>query len=208
MNQRFTLTAGCAKPSLAAAKRPFLQELREEKGISQRSLARAAGVPRSYVQRMEAKPWLGLSIHELELFSRGLAMKLEELIRCGQNHLNAGSGVERASLAAPFFQDKLAQGAGFASLIKNPRNYFVGSLVLEPQQGIQREQAPRGEFLFCYVLQGMLLLSLFSKEHVFKEQECFSLPAGDASYELFNPHQFHKSIVLMMALPSFSRMGA
>lgn len=189
-------------------KKHFLQGLREKKGISQRSFARAAGIPRSHIQRIETKPWPSLTLHELQMIAQSLGMKLADLIGEGQTYFKGEPLLERASLEAPFFETRLSSGTKLGSLLKNPQKCFVGTLVLAPQQGIHREQAPGGDFLFWYIVQGTLLLSLGSESCVFKEKECFSLTGHEAPYEFFNPHQFQKMTALIVTLPSFFRIGA
>ena len=185
----------------------LLSGLRREKDLSQRALAWKMGISRAHLQRLENKPGDRLSLGELELLAKGLGMKAEELIGRFVGSRNGREIFSRASVEKPFFAMDVEAAAQIASYLKHSEDCFIGNLALAPQKSLSRDQIPQGKFLFYFVLQGRLLLTLFGKEYFFKEGECFSLEGG-YPYDFYNPHQFQKMNALLFSLPAFIRTAA
>ena len=91
------------------------------------------------------------------------------------------------------------------ALIKNADQCFIGTLKLDPQKSLTREQMPKGQLVYWLVLKGSLQVSVFSKDYLFKEGECFYFEE-QAEYEIYNPHQFRNAEAALFTLPSFMRM--
>ena len=172
----------------------FLSLLREERELSQRNFARLLGIPRSYLQRLESKPWEDLCLKELQLLAKGLGMKIEQLIHLYHTKESGNGILSRCSLAEPFSVIDCVEGIKLASLLRDTQSCFVGSLSLEARKGLSKDQTPQGPFLFCLVLEGILVVNVYSKEHVFKEKECFAI-ADAHPYELYNPHQIRRAVL-------------
>lgn len=177
----------------------LLRELRQRKGLSQRDFARKMGMNRTHLQRLEHKPWQRLSLEELGQIAETLDMSVEELIQHFQ--LRSKSAITRAALRNPFFVIKISTVMQLGALIKNPKDFFVGTVTLAPQKFIPKDQTIQEKFVFYLVLEGNLLVTVSGKEHLIRESECFSLE-DPCPYELYNPHQFNKLIALLFSIPS------
>ena len=181
----------------------ILRDLREERRLSQRDLAKRLGIQRSYLQRLECKPLDEISFGELKLLARGFEMKMEELIHRFQIAQKGEEFLCRSNLKNPFSLSEVAKGIQFASYLKRRGICSVGALILQPRTGLSKDETPNAEFLFCLVMEGNLLLNLFCKDYFFKEEECFSLD-GHLLYELYNPHQFRRLTALLFTFPDSS----
>ena len=181
----------------------YFKTLREEKKLSQRELAVKIGISRTHLQRLESKPVKRLSLGEVELFSQGLGLKIQELVqRFG--FVDRPDFMTRACLKNPFFVIDFTPGVQFASHVSRPEDCITGTLTMAPQKSLAKEQAPRSEFLYYLVLEGTLLLTVFSKEYLFKTGEFFWI-GSNCFYELYNPHQFQNMLAVVCSRPSFFR---
>lgn len=179
-----------------------LRQLREQKDISQRDFARAIGITRTHLQRLEIKPWNKLSFSELGLLAVGFGIEASELV----NRLSGSfqKSIIRASLASPFFIVDFSSAAQFASHLKRPRDFFIGTFSLAPQKSLLKDHTPQERFVYFLVLGGTLVISLSDKEHVIKKDESIGLQDARA-YELYNPSPIQKATAVLVTIPSFVR---
>jgi transcriptional regulator with XRE-family HTH domain len=186
------------------AQDPFefpIRKIREEMGLSQKSLADKMGVERTRLTRLEKKVWSELSLGEVELLAKGLGLKWKELMERFKNQSET-QPLYRSSMKEPCFIIDSGKGYRFSSLIEKPKKCFIGTLHLQPQKILSFDQAPRSEMLFYFILEGELLLTCETKEYLIREKETFMV-AGNQSYELYNPHQFCDATALLFSAPSF-----
>lgn len=178
----------------------FLRQLRKEKGLSQRDLAERCGIPRTSLQRMEEMPWQAITWGELELLSKGLGLKAEEIFHrfngFGKN------GLVRLDEKNPCFILNFGEGIQYASDLHHPQECFIGTLTLSPQKTLPKEDTPRGGLIYFKIQQGLFTITQAGKTHVFKPGERFYLKEPQP-YELYNPHQFEKLVASLVTLPSF-----
>lgn len=178
----------------------LLRALRENKGLSQRELAEKCGIPRTSLQRLEEMSQRAITLGELELLSKGLDLKVEELFHRFNGFEK--NGFVRLNEKSPCFVLNYGEGIEYASDLHKPEDCFIGTLTLAPQKTITKEDAPRGELVFFEVRRGLLTMTQAGKARVFKPGERFYLKEPQP-YELYNPHQFEKLVVTLITLPSF-----
>ena len=182
-----------------------LRILREQKGISQMALAAKLGIERTRLVRLEKRPWKETCLGDLEMFASGLGMRLEEVM----SRLSAvvtEQPLARTHVETPYFSVDSGKGYRFNSLIAKPSGCFAGVLRLNPCATLPFAQAPRADFIFYYVLENNLLLTLSGKEYRLRENECFTLDSS-RPYEFYNPHQVRPSAVLVFCSPSLVQLG-
>lgn len=179
----------------------FVRELRKEKGVSQRTLAKQLGIPRANLQRLERMPGERLTFRDLCLVAQGLGYKVEELIERLRDDRKENP-LARAGIKIPSFVLQRGQGAKFSSFMNRTDLCFIGAVHLAPQATLSKENAPKGQLVFYLVFEGVISLSLFGKDYLFKSGECFFL-TDPSDYEIYNPHQLQEIILIAVISPSF-----
>lgn len=176
----------------------YVRLLREERKITQRELAKRLGVSRTHLQRLEAKASEELSVMEIQRLARTFAIKTKDLLERIFLFSEEGRVLSRCSIEKPVFVTKYEDGIEFGSFLRQSEACYIGKLKLSPKKSLSRQDHPKGALLFWFILEGSLLLTLGTKEHLFKTGECFSLDGG-MPYEMFNPHQIKDVLILSFA---------
>lgn len=177
----------------------ILRKLREEKGLSQRELAKKLGICKSSLVYFERKAFEDMTVRELKRLSKVFEFNFEELM------LSNGSkkpAITRFSLEKPSFTLDYGEGVRINSHLEKPAAIFAGTLALGPYKTFPKEKAPRGDIVFYLILEGTLTVKSGSEECVLKEGETLALQ-HPPPYELYNPHQFKEVVAFFSTIPSF-----
>ena len=183
-------------PAASNGARHPLRRLRETRGLSQNELARALGITRSHVQRLEAKPPEHFSLAELEPLARVFGLILEDFLFHFAPALDGG--LVRGTISKPPYAGAQAEGVTFGLFAGSGENPAPGLITLGPKKMLGKQQAPRAEVVWGFVLEGEVLLTLGRSEAFFRRGDFFRLKAYRV-YELFNPHALQETRILTLA---------
>ena len=178
----------------------LLRLLREQKGLSQRALAKKLGISKTGLVHFESKSPKDVTVGELTLLSQALEISVMELFM--HTHGLKTEKIERASLKEPPFSIDYGEGIRIGFQDKDSAFIFTGTLTLPPQKTLSRENSPRADYVSLSVLEGLLLVKTSLREYVIKEGHCLSLKHS-LPYELYNPHQFKPLFAFLSTAPSF-----
>lgn len=190
---------GDDKPS-SNGQHSLLRNLREQKGISQRKMAKMLGIARNKLSRAEQKSWRKLSLGEIESLAPVFEMRPDELFFCffaSQKEL-----FYRTRETNPFFRFELTDGIKVSSWIRQNRSCFIGGMQFPPKATLPKDLTPKGELAFLRIAKGNLLVTLLGKECLLREGECFTLE-GPVPYELYNSNAMGEAVAMIVTLPSF-----
>lgn len=187
------------KPSPNGGK-SLLCWLREEKGISQRKMAKILGIARNKVHRTERKPWRKISLGDIESLAPVLDMDPHELFFCFV--ASQRECFYRTRDSNPFFTFEFPEGIKAYSWIKQNPSCFIGRILFPPKATLRKDLTPKGKLVFYRMEKGNLLMSLAKKECLLKEGECLTLD-HPVSYELYNGDAMREAVATIITLPSF-----
>jgi len=183
-----------------ASEARFLKSLRRERGLTQRDLARRLGISRGQLQRLEAGPAGDYALRDLRRLAEIFSLPLEDLLF----RLDPAPPRDfaRASLAAPF-SIKFFGGMAAAALSLPEAAVKIQRLSLPARGTLGASQVPRGDFLWCLMLEGELVLTMGGRVRRFEKGDFFQV-TGRPPCEWFNPHLLHPAQVLSVSLQGFS----
>lgn len=135
----------------------LLAQIRKQRNMSQRNLAKKMDITRTQLQRIENKKNEKLFLWELSLFAGALRIPLTDLVQLMEWDKTPLENFTRCSLDRPFTVIKFEDGVELDCMIENPRQSFVGRLNLSAQRSFPLKRLPGlGSFIFMVSLQGIV----------------------------------------------------
>ncbi|MBI3317277.1 MAG: helix-turn-helix domain-containing protein [Candidatus Omnitrophica bacterium] len=175
----------------------LLRTLREERGLSQRLLAKRLGKSKSHVMRMENKREGEFTLEEIKGLAKAFEMTQDYL-----NSLFMGDDLQFSSLHEKGREINYGPGIKVKAHVFGNHLLFSGILSLGPQISMDKKSIPRSSMTYYLVLKGLLTVRQGTREYVLKESQYFC--AGwSTSFEFYNPNQIMPVQLLIAATPPF-----
>jgi transcriptional regulator with XRE-family HTH domain len=180
----------------------ILRQLREQRNLSQRELARKMGVSRIQLQWMENKHPERLLLREVKLMAGALQYSLPALMKIMGFEGELDPKFFRCSLDQPVSNIRFDDGVELASILEQGGKAFAGRLSLLPQKSFSLKQLPgRVDYVFAKVMQGMAFVEGCGSPMILKEKEGLFIDSGAQlnKIEMQNNHSVQKLSVLFFA---------
>ena len=165
-------------------KEDYLQNLREERGISQRRLAHAVGISRGRLRRLEDGEIESITYRELKEICLALGLKPEDFFQ--PDALDGSQPVLRRAGESAFKIKVSGAGYELLSLLPSSEDLFAGKIFVLPKKKLSPKETPQAKKIYITTLVGLFRIEVAGKAYELHPGDSL-LFDGSGPYSLENP---------------------